>query len=195
MAFAAVDLKEDIWTYQDYLHLPDDGKTYQIIGGELIMAPAPSLSHQGVSRNLEFIIWNFVKRHNLGEVFDAPVDVIFSQVNVAQPDIVYISSSRLNKLKEKGVFGAPDWVIEILSPSTSDMDLRLKHQLYQRFGVREYWIVDPTEKQVEVYLLQGGGYILKGLFLEKDTVEVETIKGLKISLEEVFVRDRGRSKR
>lgn len=195
MAFPAVDLKEDIWTYQDYLHLPNDGKTYQVIGGELIMSPAPSLSHQGVCRNLGFIIWNFVKRHNLGEIFCAPVDVIFSQVNVAQPDIVYISKSRLSKLKERGIFGAPDWVIEILSPSTSDMDLRLKHQLYQRFGVREYWIVDPIEKKVEVYLLKGGRYISKGLFLEKDTVEVETIKGLKINLAEVFVKGREWSKK
>lgn len=186
MATQAVDLKENIWTYEDYLHLPCDGKTYQIIGGELTMAPAPSLSHQGISRNLEFIIWNFVKEHDLGEVFDAPVDVILGPVNVTQPDIVYISRPRLSIARENGIFGPPDWIIEIISPSSPEVDTRLKYQLYQRFGVREYWIVDPDEKKVEVYLLEGGGYRLKGVFLKEDTIEVGVIKDLKVDLKEVF---------
>ncbi|MEW5766941.1 MAG: Uma2 family endonuclease [bacterium] len=182
----AIDLKEDIWTYEDYLHLPNDGKTYQVIGGELFMAPAPLVYHQTLSRNLAFIIWNFVKKHDLGEVFFAPVDIIFSQINVTQPDIIYIAKERLGIKKEKGIFGAPDWIIEILSPSTSNLDLRMKKQLYQSFGVREYWIVDSSEKKLQVYFLKGGSYTVKEVYFQTDVVEVKTIKGLKINLAEVF---------
>ncbi|MBI4752822.1 Uma2 family endonuclease [Candidatus Desantisbacteria bacterium] len=114
----AVDLKEDIWTYEDYLTLPNDGKTYQIVGGDLFMTAAPLIYHQAISRNLAFIIWEFVKEHDMGEMFNAPVDIVFSSTNVVQPDIIYISKERLDIKKEKAIFGAPDLVIEILSPTT-----------------------------------------------------------------------------
>lgn len=188
MAMPAIKLKEDeeIWTYANYLHLPNDGKTYQIIGGNLIMSPAPSLYHQSISRNLEFIIWEFVKEHDLGEVFDAPVDVIFSPINVTQPDIVYISKSRLNIAQKTGIFGPPDWIVEIVSPSNSEIDIRFKHQIYKSYGVKEYWIVNPEEEMVNVYILKEGGYTLKGVYLKEDTIEVGIIPGLKVDLTEVF---------
>ena len=183
---STIDVNQEIWTYEDYRELPDDQKIYQVIGGKLFMVPAPSTRHQNISRNLEFIIWSFVKNHNLGEVYDAPTDVILNSVNVVQPDIVFIAKNRLAIVKEKGIFGAPDWVIEIVSSSTSKIDIKLKKDLYERFGVREYWIVYPEDEKVEVYLLEGGNYKLRGVFLKHDILQVRTIEGFRINLEEVF---------
>lgn len=182
----AVDLKEDIWTYEDYLTLPNDGKKYQIIGGNLYMSPPPIVYHQTVSRNLEFILWEFVKKHSMGDIFFAPIGVVFDNTNVVEPDIIYISNEKMGIKKEKAIFGAPDLIIEILSPSTLKVDVLLKKTLYQRFGVREYWMIDPKKKKVEVYFLEEGQYILQGIFSQQDTVEVKTIQGLKVDLADVF---------
>ncbi len=182
----AIDLGENIWAYEDYLKLPVDGKTYQIIGGNLFMTAAPLVYHQAISRNLGFIIWEFVKEHDMGEEYDAPIDVVFSSVNVVQPDIIYISKERLNIKKEKAIYGAPDMVIEILSPTTREMDVLFKKALYQRFGVREYWLVDPEEKKVEVFFIEGGKYEAKGIFYQHDVVEVRMIQGLSVNLDDIF---------
>lgn len=181
-----VGVAEEVWTYQEYLDLPEDGKRYEILKGRLEMAPAPSTRHQDISRNLEIILWDYVRKHNLGKVYYAPVDVIFDQVNVVQPDLVYISREREEIIKEAGIFGAPDLIIEIQSPSTGHVDAKRKSDIYWRFGVKEYWIVEPMEKKVEVYLLKGGRYNLEGVYTEQDTVECRAIKGLLVPLAEVF---------
>jgi len=186
MKFSSVNVGQEVWTYEDYRELPNDQKIYQVIGGKLLMVPAPSTRHQNVSRNLEFIIWSFVKDHDLGVVYYAPIDMVFSSVDIVQPDIVLITRNRLAIVKVKGIFGAPDWVIEIVSPSTSKIDIKLKKDLYERFGVREYWIVYPEDERVEVYLLEGGNYKLRGAFLKHDILQVSTIERLKVNLEEVF---------
>ena len=186
MGVFSVNMGQEIWTYEDYRELPNDQKIYQVIGGKLLMVPAPSTRHQNVSRNLEFIIWSFVKSHNLGMVYYAPIDVVFSSTDVVQPDIVFIAKNRLAIVKEKGIFGAPDWVIEIVSPSTSKIDIKLKKDIYERFGVREYWMVYPEDEKAEVYLLKGGDYKLRGVFLKHDVLQVSTIEKLKVNLEEVF---------
>ena len=177
---------EDVWSYQEYLELPDDGKRYEILKGRLEMTPAPSTRHQDISRNLGTILWDYVRRHDLGKVYYAPVDVIFNQVNVVQPDLIYVSKERSELIKDAGVFGAPDMIIEIQSPGTLHVDAKRKKEIYERFGVREYWIVDPGEKRVEVFLLHGGRYCLKGVFTEQDNIECSTIKGLSVPLSEVF---------
>ena len=186
MKVPLMDLNQNIWTYEDYRELPNDGKTYQVIGGKLFMRPAPSTRHQKICRNLSFIIWNFVKEHNLGEIYNAPIDVVFRSVNVVQPDIIFVSKGRLKIIKEKGIFGAPDWIIEIISPSTDKIDIKLKKDLYEYFGVREYWIVYPDDEKVEVYLLKEGRYRLKGAFSKNETLKSEIIQGLKVNLGEVF---------
>lgn len=186
MGVSSVKVGREIWTYQDYRELPNDQKSYQLIGGKLLMVPAPSTRHQNVSRNLEFIVWSFVKSHNLGMVYYAPIDVVFSSTDVVQPDIVFIARNRLAIVKEKGIFGAPDWVIEIVSSSSSKIDIKLKKDLYERFAVREYWIVYPEDERVEVYFLKGGDYKLRGVFLRNDTLQVSTIEKLTVNLEEVF---------
>ena len=113
--------------------------------------------------------------------------MIFSSVNVVQPDLVFISKNRLKTIKEKGIFGAPDWIIEILSPSSDKIDIKLKRDLYERFGVREYWIVYPDKEKVEVYLLREAKYKLKGTFSRNETLEVNAIENLKVNLKEIFL--------
>jgi len=181
-----IDLNQNIWTYQDYRGLPNDGKTYQIIGGKLFMTPAPSPLHQDVSGTLGFIIRRFVKEHSVGKVYNAPVDVVFSSVNVVQPDIVFISQKRLKIIKEEGIFGAPEWIIEITSSSSEKIDAKFKKDLYEHFGVREHWIVYPDEEKIEVYVLKEGKFKLRGTFSKNETVTVNIIENLKVNLKEIF---------
>lgn len=105
---------------------------------------------------------------------------------MVQPDIVFISKDRLKILKEKGVFGAPDLIVEIISSSTLELDIKFKKELYQRFGVRQYWIVYPSEKKIEVFHLKGGSFKVEGTFLKEDTMEPELFPQLKINLRKIF---------
>src|SRR6266542_2906772 len=151
MATAALEKeKTKRYTYEDYEKLPE-GAPYQLIGGELVMTPSPVPYHQSVSRKIEFELIKFVEEKKLGEVFDAPIDVYLSETETYQPDIIFISKDRLRIIGEKKIEAAPDLVIEILSPSTAYYDLKHKRRIYESSGVREYWIVDPMEKSVEVY--------------------------------------------
>jgi Uma2 family endonuclease len=141
-------------TYDDYRQLPDDGKQYQIIGGELYMTPAPSPYHQEISLNLAIILRNYVKQHKMGMVYTAPVDVILSMTDVVQPDLVFIAKNRLNIITKKNIVDAPDLVVEILSEHTETIDRQKKLALYEKHGVKEYWIVDPAEKVIEQFVLK-----------------------------------------
>ena len=137
------------FTYRDYLLLPEQDRR-ELIEGDFYVVPAPSLRHQEVLANLAFALRVFVKKNVLGRVYLAPVDVVLSDEDVVQPDIVFVSEERREILSETNIVGAPDLVIEILSPSTADRDKNLKLSLYVRAGVREYWIVDPVEETVQV---------------------------------------------
>lgn len=174
------------YTYEDYLKAPDDVR-YELIEGELIMAPSPVTRHQRICGRLFALIFTFVRDNNLGEVFTAPYDVVMDEYNVFQPDILFISKERLNIITEKNVQGAPDLVIEILSEATAYRDAIQKKRLYARFGVKEYWIVAPDDKLVEVYYLKDKGeYQLLKTYFENDIIESQIIRGLKIELKRVF---------
>ncbi len=139
-------------TYWEYTALPDDGNRYEIINGELKMTPAPKISHQEISLNIEYEIRTHIKKHNLGKVFDAPVDVLLENKIVVQPDIVFILKENYEIITEDNIKGAPDLIIEILSPSTTHYDMFEKKEIYEKYGVKEYWIVDPDKQWVEVYV-------------------------------------------
>ena len=141
-------------TYDDYRQLPDDGKQYQIIGGDLYITPAPSPYHQEISLNLATILSNYVKQHKLGMVYTAPIDVVLSMTDVVQPDLVYIAKNRLNIITKKNIVDAPDLVVEILSEHTETIDRQKKLALYEKHGVKEYWIADPAEKVIEQFVLK-----------------------------------------
>jgi Uma2 family endonuclease len=138
-------------TYADYVLFPDDGLRHEIIGGEHFVTPSPVTRHQRISLNLLYLIRSYLEEHATGELFGAPFDVLLSRFDVVVPDIVYISRERSRFITAKNVQGPPDLAIEILSPSTKSRDKRLKRDLYERAGVREYWLVDPDADIVNVY--------------------------------------------
>jgi len=158
----------DTYTYADYALLPE-GAPYQLIGGELVLTPAPATFHQIVSVRLEHILLNFVTERGLGLVLHTPVDVYLEERETYQPDIIFIARDRLDIVEKARINGAPDLVIEILSPSTAYYDMKTKARVYARHGVREYWLVDPAAATVEVFVLERGVYVLaaRGTFEER----------------------------
>ena len=147
-------------TYEDYCLLPNDGKRYEIIDGELFVTPSPRRAHQKIVSNLHYYLTDHVKRHGLGEVYVAPFDVVFSRYDVVEPDILYISKARASVLTDKNVQGAPDLAVEVLSETTADIDRTTKLKLYARFGVQEYWIIEPVGPTAEIYRQGKGGFEL-----------------------------------
>ncbi len=141
------------FTYAEYRTLPE-GSRHQLIEGDLILSPAPSIRHQRIVARIFNALFNFVNARGLGEVLASPVDVILSDEDVLQPDIVYVSISRASILAAEGIQGGPDLCVEVLSDRSEALDRGATRVLYARHGVAEYWIVDPDAGLVEVYLLQ-----------------------------------------
>ncbi len=180
-------LKE--WTYEEFMALPEGGPVrYEIIDGELCMTPSPVTRHQKISKNLLFEIERFLRTNPLGEIFAAPVDVVFSQEppQVVVPDLVFVAAEHLSLITEKNLQGVPDLLVEILSPTTATIDRRVKHALYERVGVPEYWIVDPERNSVQVFRLSGGRYAPPLEFGLGDRLETPLLPGLSIPLSNVF---------
>ena len=174
------------YTYDDYRELPDDGNRYEVIDGVLYMAPAPNKRHEIISRTLYFLIWPFVRDAGLGQVFDAPFDVIFHNEEFAQPDLFFVSFDREDLLTERGCEGAPDWTIEILSPSNTFHDRERKRRMYERHGVKEYWLVNPEMRTILVLELVNGEYVTRGTFGVEDEIDTPLIPGLVIPVAQVF---------
>ncbi|MEO6905714.1 MAG: Uma2 family endonuclease [Ginsengibacter sp.] len=135
-----------------------EGTLCQLINNQLIMSPAPQNLHQVVLNEINIETSIYLKKNIIGEIRIAPFDVHFSKENILQPDILFIKNEYLNKIRSKGLFGSPDLVIEILSPSTSQLDYEVKKSVYERFGVQEYFIVDPNSKSVDSFFLKNGEY-------------------------------------
>ena len=149
-----------VLTYDDYVALPNDLNRYEILEGELSVTPAPSTKHQMASRNLVIRLGNHIAERELGSLFDAPIDLILESTTVLQPDLLFVSKARQNIVTERAIEGAPDLVIEILSPSTSRNDRVTKAQIYARHKIPVYWIVDTDQEKIEIYLLEENGYRL-----------------------------------
>jgi len=175
------------YTCEDYNRLPE-GAPYQLIGGELIMTPSPMPYHQELSRELGFKLLSFVKENDLGHVYYAPLDVYFSETDVYQPDILFIHKERKKIIGKIKIEGSPDIVIEILSPSTAYYDLRKKFRIYEKFGVKEYRIVDPELKRIEVYRNENNKYIIFSEAENEGTVSSVILKGFEVELIELFGR-------
>lgn len=173
------------FTYQDYLLLPEE-KRYELIDGDLLMTPAPTSEHQSIAANLFTKLILFIRGKKLGKLFFAPLDVILSDEDVVQPDLVFISKDHEERIQERGVWGPPDLVIEILSPSTEHRDLIVKRKLYGRYGVREFWIVDPKNKTIEVMGWQGSEFKTLQTFPEETILKSSILKDLALPLSEVF---------
>ena len=173
-------------TYEQYCLLPDDGKQYEVIDGELFMTPAPKPRTQRIVLRLAEELSRFVRENSLGEVFVAPVDVILDQHTVLEPDVLFISAARLSIVKEEAIEGAPDLVVEVLSPSTFYKDLRKKMTAYSQFGVQEYWIVDLETETIEIYARRDDKLQLAQKFSSGDAVESALLPGLRLVINDVF---------
>ena len=171
-------------TVEDYLSLSEDLRA-ELFGGELFISPAPTYRHQRIIANLMVIFVPFVKRHDLGTVVSSPFDCILSEDDVVQPDVVFVSTDHLDRINDR-LYGPPDLAIEVLSPSNAERDRIVKRDLYFKYDVPEYWIVNPETSTIEIYrrgneawnLVAGGGV--------GDTVETPMLPGLKVEVTEVF---------
>lgn len=159
-------------TVQDYLQL-EEGTLCQLLNGEIIMSPAPNRKHQQLIGLLYRLIGNHVEKTAVGEIYIAPFDVYLDDDNVVQPDICFFSTARLHLLSNRGAEAAPDLVIELLSPANAYYDLRYKLELYERFGVAEYFIVDPEDNTVIAYRLTDSRY--KEQYREKSMLHSEVL--------------------
>lgn len=149
-----------VLTYEDYCQLPNDGRRYEILEGELAVTPAPTPSHQEVLGNLFRLLDDHVRLRRLGKVYVAPIDVILARTSVVQPDLVFVRAERLAVVSGRGIEGAPDLAVEVLSPATEAQDRGAKLQLYARSGIAHYWLVDPDGRRLEAYELAGTAYRL-----------------------------------
>jgi Uma2 family endonuclease len=174
-------------TYDDYVLIPDDGQRHEIIDGEHYVSAAPFIRHQRLVRKLIQRL-SPVDEQGLGEVFPAPCDLVFSRYDIVQPDLLFISRERLQILTEKNVQGVPDLVIEILSEGTRRLDEEIKFDLYERFGVLEYWILDPVLRTARIYRLKDRRFHLAAeLSAESgDVLTSPLLPGLQIPMAGIF---------
>ncbi len=174
------------FSYEDLQHIPPDRNRYEIVDGELFVTPSPITIHQRIVGNLYGHLWNHVRKHRLGEVFVAPLDVVFTQSTVLEPDLIFVSQSRLKIIGEKNLSGAPDLVVEVLSESTARLDREIKPKQYALYGVSEYWRVDPQEKMVEVFRLKEGAYELAARPGFADTLTSPLFPGLSLPVSSLW---------
>lgn len=183
--------KENKYSFSDYLTWRE-GERVELIDGEVFyMSPAPSRKHQQILRDLSTEFSLFL-RDKVCEVFFAPFDVrLFSTGkrddeidNVVQPDLTVVCNPEI--LDDKGCNGTPDMIIEILSPSSIKLDRWQKYLLYEKAGVKEYWIIDPINEFVEIHLKEGAQFKLRGVFTKSESVSVNTLDGFEINLKQIF---------
>ena len=179
---------QPVLTIADLDVMPDDGNRYEIIEGELIVSRAPSLLHQIIVSNIIALIRNYLDTNSIGIVVPGP-GVIFNDVNGVIPDVVFVSNEKRGEIAfgEK-LTGAPELVIEILSPGAENerRDRAVKRQLYGRFGVEEYWIVDPVNRFIEVYHLEEQMLVLTGSYTHQDQISSSVLPGFRCAVQEIF---------
>jgi Uma2 family endonuclease len=188
MAIAIVHTPKnlDVFTYEDYLQLPDNGKRYEIIEGELYMSPAPTLGHQRAVRRFLNAIENFLEENPIGEVFPTPTDIILSDIDVLQPDIVFISKAKIDRLTHENIQGAPDLVIEVLSPYTEKRDRTVKLKAYTKYGVVEYLMANQEQEALEVWRRKGKKLVYHALLDKIQTFTTPLLPALEIPLKKIF---------
>jgi Uma2 family endonuclease len=174
-------------TYEDYVALPDDGRRYEILAGDLAMSPAPGPRHQRVVGNLFFVLHGHVQERELGFVYHAPIDVILARDSVVQPDLVLVAAGRESIITERAIEGPPDLAVEVVSPDSDRRDRIVKPGLYARHGVPHYWIVDPVARTLETYEAEGEGYRRVAIHEATAMVRAPLFPDLEIDLARVWV--------
>jgi Uma2 family endonuclease len=173
------------FNYHDYLLLPED-KRYEILDGELYVVPAPNTRHQLLLGEMYDALLHHVRDRGLGKVLLAPCDVVLSDETIAQPDLLFVCHEHLGIIGEANISGPPDLVIEILSPSSRKKDLEVKRKLYARFGIQEYWIVDPEAETIGVLACGEQGYVSAGLFDKSERLATPLLPELNLPLLSLF---------
>ena len=172
-------------TYQDYANTSEDER-YELINGELIMSEGPVIAHQDNQRKLGPRMALFVERNDVGAVYFSNTDVVLSDADVVQPDLLFISKERQHIITYANIQGAPDLVVEILSPSTARRDWGVKRELYAKHGVKEYWIADPANKIVWVMLLTNGFMEVQQACHSGDTISSSVLAGFTVAVNDIF---------
>lgn len=175
------------WRYADYLRLPDDGNRYEIIEGVLYVANAPSIEHQFTVSEILFQLKLFVRDKVLGQIYTAPIEVHLAEnTKPVQPDVLFIRADRQPALGAQFLEGAPDLIVEVISPSSIRLDRHVKFDIYERSGVAEYWLADPKAHLVEVYTLSNGEYALLGQYTGDEMIQSKVLAGLQIKTSTLF---------
>lgn len=177
-------------TYDDFVNFPDDGLRHELIDGEHYVTPSPAMKHQRVSSRLHGELYQYLKLNpSIGEVFHAPSDVVISRFDVVEPDVLVVLADQFDIITPKHVRGTPAIVVEILSPGTRRRDETVKHALYERSGVREYWVVDPERDAVAVHRTSASGAFTLGPQLTRsagDTLTSPLLPGWSVDLATLF---------
>jgi Uma2 family endonuclease len=177
-------------TYEDLVRMPDDGLRHEIIDGVHYVTPSPVLRHQQLSGRIYLAIGTYLEsRPEVGQVFYAPLDTVFSPWDVVEPDLVFVAADQLGILTEPNIQGAPALAVEILSPGTRKRDLGIKRELFDRGGVREYWAVDPKARELTVYRRAPDGAFPQVEQLsagDGDTLTTPHLPGFSLSLARLF---------
>jgi Uma2 family endonuclease len=175
------------WTYEDWLALPDDGFRYEVLDGELYMSPAPSVPHQSAATRLAARMLVYVEDRDLGFVFTAPVGMRLPGQEVpVQPDVVFVSKERAHIIEHDYIEGAPDLVVEILSPSYWMYDRGKKQEAYRLAGVKEYWIGDYRAKSIDVLELDKEAYVLVNQYQVGDVAQSVMLRGFTMAVANVY---------
>ena len=178
----------ELFTVEDYKAMPEGPPYYQFVEGELIMAPSPSSFHQDVAGNMFLLLANHVRKHRLGKVCIAPLDVYLSETNVFQPDVFFLANPVQPRFQRDGVHGAPDVVVEIVPPSNGLLETKRKRPIYAQHGVKEEWLIEPTLEQIHRYDFGVNAMKPVRVIDNDESFDTPLLPGLVISAAEVFQR-------
>ena len=179
--------KQKLLTYADYAQLtPPDSGNYELHNGQIIYMPSPIPLHQRLSMRLTNRLFNHIEQHKLGELFTAPIDTVFTPNDTMQPDILFLKNDRLHLIGDKKIDGAPDLIVEILSPSNSPKEMGYKKLVYEFSGVREYWIVNLNKKTLTQYENVDGEFHSRRVFQQTDTLTSLVIEGFETPMNALF---------
>lgn len=173
-------------TRHDYEEMPPGPPYYQVIEGDLVMSPSPNIHHQRIVGRIHWLLLQYLEKKPLGEVIVSPLDVFLSEINVYQPDVIFISNQRRSIVTDHGLEGAPDLAVEVLSPGTARFDKGSKRKIYARTGVRELWLVDPEAKLIHVYQLAKDAETPTATYDQKAVFSSPLLPGLRIKAASIF---------
>jgi Uma2 family endonuclease len=174
------------WTNEERLRLPDDGNRYEIVKGDLFVTPEQEPEHQHAALALYRLLWKHLEANPVGECFNAPFDVMLDERTVVQPDVLFVSKERLGIIIRRGLTAAPDLVVEVISDYTRRRDIGPKLRAYAKHGVREYWIVDPRDRRVDVYVRDQRRFVNRLSATSGEVASPLVLPGFSVPLAKLF---------